>query len=113
MTTEFMLLFRFEPNNDYQPTAADMAAQHQAWGQFIGKMAMEERLVSTHQLGFSGKQIHADQTIENGIAIAGNQTLGGNMILKANSLDQAVELAKMCPILAMGGSVEVRDITPM
>ncbi|NJN34209.1 MAG: hypothetical protein HC817_08145 [Saprospiraceae bacterium] len=112
-STEFMLLFRFEPNASYQPTETEMAESHQAWGQFIGKLAMEERLVSTHQLGFSGKQIFADSSVHEGINIAEKLTLGGNLILKASNLDQAVELAKSCPILAMGGTVEVRDITPM
>jgi hypothetical protein len=35
------------------------------------------------------------------------------MIVKANTLDEAVEMAKKCPILHMGGSVEVRAIQPM
>jgi hypothetical protein len=110
---EFMLLFSFEPNNDYQPTEIEMAESHQQWGAFIGKLAIEERLVSTHQLGFEGKRIFADKSIHEGINIAENKTLGGNMILKARNLDQAVELAKGCPILSMGGTVEVRNITPM
>ncbi len=112
-TKEFMLLFRFEPSNDYQPTAAEMAESHQQWGAFIGKLAMEERFVSTHQLGFEGKRVFADNSVHEGINRAENQTLGGNMIVKAHSLDQAVEMAKMCPILSMGGTVEVRNITPM
>jgi hypothetical protein len=110
---EFMLLFRFEPNFTYQPTETEMAEMHQQWGSFIGGLAIQERLVSTHQLGFEGKRIFADSTVQEGINIAENQTLGGNMIVKANSLDQAVELAKGCPILHMGGNVEVRTITPM
>jgi hypothetical protein len=112
-TQEFMLLFRFEPNFTYQPTETEMAEMHQQWGAFIGGLAIQERLVSTHQLGFQGKRIFADSTVQEGINTAENQTLGGNLILKANSLDQAVEFAKGCPILSMGGNVEVRNITPM
>lgn len=108
-----MLLFRFEPSNEYQPTEAEMAVQHQAWGAFIGNIAIQERLVSTHQLGFSGKQILADSSITDGISVLANQTLGGNMIVRANDLDHAVEIAKGCPILQMGGTVEVRDVVPM
>ena len=32
------------------------------------------------------------------------------MIVRAKSLDEAVEMAKACPILSVGGRVEVRDI---
>jgi hypothetical protein len=112
-TQEFMLLFSFEPNFTYQPTAADLEAMQQQWGAFIGGLAIQERLVSTHQLGFEGKRITADNTVHEGINIANNMTLGGNMIVKANGLDHAVEMAKGCPILGMGGTVEVRNITPM
>ena len=110
---EFMLVFRYEPSNDYQPTAAEMNEMHQQWGAFIGNIAIQEKLVSTHQLGFEGKQIAADQSVTEGIYIANNQTLGGNMIVKANTIDEAVEMAKNCPILHMGGTVEVRSIQPM
>ncbi len=112
-TNEFMLLFRYEPNNDYQPTEAEMTEMHQQWGAFIGNIAIQEKFVSTHQLGFEGKQIAADQSVTEGIHIAEKQTLGGNMIVKANTIDEAVEMAKNCPILFMGGTVEVRAIQPM
>jgi hypothetical protein len=35
------------------------------------------------------------------------------MIVKANSIAEAAEMAKNCPILNMGGNVEVRSIQPM
>jgi len=110
---EFMLVFRYEPNNNYQPTEAEMIEMHQQWGAFIGNIAIQEKLVSTHQLGFEGKQVFADQSVVEGIYISGNQTMGGNMIVKANSIDEAVEMAKNCPVLLMGGTVEVRAIQPM
>ena len=115
MKTEqiFMMLFRFTPNADYQPTAQEQAEMHQQWGAFIGGIASTGNLVSTHQLGFEGKQISADLSITDGVRIAENQTLGGNMIVKADSLEEATEIAKGCPILKMGGTVEVRTIIPM
>jgi hypothetical protein len=110
---EFMLMFRFEPNFNYQPTESEMNEMHQQWGAFIGNIAIQEKLVSTYQLGFEGKQISANQSISEGIFISEKQTLSGNMVIRANSLDVAVEMAQACPILLMGGSVEVRSIIPM
>jgi hypothetical protein len=110
---EFMLLFRFEPNNDYQPSEAEISAMHGQWGEFIGGIAIQEKLVSTHQLGFTGKQIFADGSVKDGLCIADQQTMGGNMVIRANSFTEAVDLAKGCPILNMGGRVEVRDIVAM
>jgi hypothetical protein len=110
---QFMLLFRFEPNFDHQPSESEMNEMHQSWGAFIGNLAIQEKLISTHQLGFEGKQISANCIVTEGIHIAESNTLGGNMIVKASNIDDAVEIAKNCPILAMGGSVEVRSINPM
>lgn len=110
---EFMLLFRFEPNFNFQPSAEEEALMHQQWGAYIGGLAIQEKLVGTHQLGFEGVKISADQSVNDGILIAENQTMAGNMVVRANSIQEAVEIAKGCPILLMGGNVEVRDILPM
>lgn len=109
----FMMVFRFQPNFEYQPSAAEQEAMQQQWGAFIGQLALQEKLVSTHQLGFEGKQISRNKTVSDGILIAEKETIGGNMVVHAHSLEEAVELAKACPILDMGGSVEVRSIIPM
>lgn len=110
---KFMLIFRFTPTMDYQPTEQEEAQIHEQWGNFIGNIALKEKLVSTHQLGFEGKQIAADSSIADGIAILDKQTIGGNMIVRANSIDEATTMAKDCPILQMGGTVEIRSIQPM
>ena len=110
---EFMFVFRYEPNNNYQPTEAEMNQMHQQWGAFIGNIAIQEKLVSTHQLGFEGMQIFADTSVHEGICVADKQTISGTMIVKAATIKEAVDMAKDCPILLMGGTVEVRSIQPM
>ncbi|WP_294819306.1 YciI family protein [uncultured Flavobacterium sp.] len=110
---EFMLLFRFEPVEGYQPTESEQAEQHRQWGSFIGKLAIQEKLVSTYQLGFSGKLVNAQGTVTDGVYSTGGIVVGGNMVVKALSLDEATAISKECPILAMGGTVEVREIEPM
>jgi len=109
---EFMLLFRFEPSNE-QPTQEQLQEMEKQWGEFIGTIAMQGKLVSTHQLGFEGQKVSPDQLIEKGFHISEGQMVAGNMVLKAESIEAATELAKKCPILFMGGTVEVRDVQPM
>jgi hypothetical protein len=109
---EFMLLFRFEPTND-QPTPEQLQEMHKQWGEFIGGIAMQGKLVSTHQLGFTGIKIASDQSVSEGFTVAEGLMVAGNMVLKADSIEVATELAKKCPILLVGGNVEVRDIMSM
>jgi len=111
-TKEFMLLFRYEPSNE-ELTQEQLQEMHRHWAAFIGGIAMQGKLVSTHQLGFEGKRILANQSTQEGFHISERQAIGGNMVLKAESIESATELAKKCPILFMGGAVEVRDILPM
>jgi hypothetical protein len=108
----FMLLFKMQPTTE-QPTAEQLQQMEQQWGQFIGNIAMQGKLVNTYQLGFNGMQILANQTTVDGFEIAEGKTLSGNMVIKADTLEAATELAKNCPILLMGGTVEVRNIIPM
>lgn len=110
---EFMLLFRFEPSTDYQPTEAEEAEQHQAWGAFIGNLAMQEKLVSTHQFDFVGKLINAQKEVSEGFHVAEKQIVGGNMVITAANIEEAVEIGKECPIITIGGNVEVREILAM
>jgi hypothetical protein len=112
-TKEFMLLFRFNPAAMSAEASNDNHEEHNAWGAYIGGLAMQEKLVSTHQLGFDARQVYHDKAVGEGIYIAEDETLGGNMVIKAIDIDEAVEIAKGCPILQIGGSVEVREITPM
>ncbi len=109
---EYMLLFRFEPSN-VQPTLEQIKEMEIQWGVFIGGIAQQGNLISTNQLGFEGKKINANQQIEGGFHISDGLMVAGNMVLKAESIEAASEMAKQCPILLMGGNVEVRNIMPM
>lgn len=115
MKTEqkFMMIFRYSPNPHYKPTAQEMVKMKEDWGSFIGNIAIKEKLEGTNQLGFDGKQISTDLKVSEGMLISENKIVSGNMIVKAYSMDEAVTLAKDCPILKMGGTVEVRNVIPM
>lgn len=109
---EFMLLFRMQPGNT-QPTTVQMAVMQQQWSTFIGNIASQAKLVSTSRLGFESNIIDNSQTVSNHVYIANNEALTGNMLIKAASLEEATEIAKSCPVLNMGGTVEVRNTIPM
>ena len=42
----------------------------------------------------------------------GGDTVGGYIIVEAESYEKAVEIAKGCPILENNGTVEIREIVP-
>lgn len=107
---EFMMIFRMAPLADAQPTPAQMQESIKHWQNWIGGIAAQDKFVSTNQLGFSGKTLKPGGLITDGPYAEIKEIVGGYIIVKANDLDEAVQLAENCPILHVGGHVEVRDI---
>ncbi len=106
---EFMMLFRHVPDSNYQPSQEDMEASIKQWQDWIGNIAAQGKFNSTNQLDYEGKVVFADGLITDGPYAEVKEIIGGYIIVKAVSLDEAVVMAKTCPILSIGGHVEVRS----
>ena len=107
---EFMMIFRTEKNDRPKPSPEEMQAMVKKWQDWIGGIASQDRFVATNALGFEGKTVHAEGPITDGPYAEVKEIVGGYIIVKANNLDEAVELSNGCPTLEIGGSVEVRDV---
>lgn len=107
---EFMMIFRMAPMGDFQPTPEQLQESIQQWQDWIGGIAAKGQFVSTNQLGFEGKTLKAGGIITDGPYAEIKEIIGGYVIIKANTMDEAFQLAHGCPILFIGGNVEVRDI---
>lgn len=64
-----------------------------------------------HPLENTGKVVSGKQKVLNdGPYAEAKDVVGGYIIVEADDLAHAVELSKGCPILEVGGSVEVRPV---
>ncbi|MFK7904637.1 MAG: YciI family protein [Chitinophagales bacterium] len=106
---EFMMLFRHVPNPSYQPSQEDIQAEIKKWQDWIGGIAAQGKFSSTNQLGYEGKVVKPGNVITDGPYAEVKEIIGGYIIVKAESFDEAVEFAKGCPMLDVGGHVEVRQ----
>ena len=52
----------------------------------------------------------AEKTVKKESVISENRRVVSNLFIRAANIEAAVELAKDCPILEFGGTVEVREI---
>jgi hypothetical protein len=57
-----------------------------------------------------GRVVGAKKVVSDGPFIEVKEMVGGFSIVQADTLDDAAELAKGCPIFLRGGSVEVRPL---
>lgn len=109
---EFLLLFRADyeamPQRD-DPEEWQAAAKK--WQDWIGGIAAQDKWVASgQQLSPGGKVVKTNEVITDGPYTEIKETLISYCTIKAESIEEAAELAKGCPILTVGGNVEVREI---
>jgi len=107
---EYLLLFRAPQVEGYEPSPEELAAGMAQWQDWISGVAQQGKFVTTNQLGDSGKIVNPGNAIKEGPYTSVQDVVGGFMVVKTDSLDDATEIAKGCPIFNYGGNVEVRDI---
>lgn len=107
---EFMMIFRHVPNSEYQPSPQDIEAEIKKWQDWIGSIAAQGKFGSTNQLSYEGQTIKSDGMITDGPYAEIKEVVGGYVIVKAESLEEAVTMTKGCPMFDIGGIVEVREI---
>lgn len=112
---EFLLVFRREAASSETPLSPEqLQSMMKPWEDWIGSIAAQNKLVSAgNRLTAEGRVVNADKLITNGPYVEIKEAIGGYILVKANSIDEAAELSLNCPILAVGGTVEVRMIVPM
>ena len=111
---EFLLVFRREATSQEPMSPEQMQAMMKPWQDWMGGLAAQNKLVSPgNRLGSDGRVVKANDLITNGPYVETKEAIGGYIIIRAGSLDEAAQLSKGCPIFQMGGNVEVRTIIPM
>ena len=108
---EFILIFRHQDGNKIASPE-----QIQIWMKqtmdWIGGITAKNKFVSGTGLPFAdARVVGLNNMVTNGPFGEIKETIGGFIVVKADSVDEAVEFAKGCPVLqGEGNTVEVRKI---
>jgi hypothetical protein len=113
--SEFLLLFRGGDGRQNPQTPEQAQAHMQRWWEWMGALSEQDRMLGGEPLNRGGKTIAGTQMLmTDGPYLEGKEMVGGYLMLKAESLDEATEIAKGCPILEFeDGTVEVRPINKL
>jgi hypothetical protein len=109
---EFILIFRHE-----NATTKVSPEQMQIWMKqqmdWVGSIAAQNKFISGTGLLFDdAKVVRHNGIVTNGPFGEIKETLGGYIMVKAETVEEAVEFAKGSPVLqGEGNTVEVRQIT--
>jgi hypothetical protein len=111
---EYALIMRHEDGNKVASPE-----QLQTWMKqtmdWIGSIAAQNKFVSGTGLPFNGARVvttkNSKKIVTNGPFGEIKETIGGFIVVKADSVEEAVEFAKGCPVLqGEGNSMEIRKI---
>jgi hypothetical protein len=79
--------------------------------QWMGTLTEQGKFVGAQPLKNDGRLVTGtSKIVTDGPFVEGKEIVGGYLICKADTMDEAVEIAKSCPILDHEGIVEIREI---
>lgn len=88
-----------------------MQALWKAWQDWLASLTAQNKLAGTgKRLGTDGKIVKTNKLVTNGPYVELKESVVGYMFVFASSIEEAAELAKSCPNIMMGGTVEVRPV---
>lgn len=107
---EFALIFRLKDISDFQPSPEQMQ-ERMNW---LAGIAAQNKLVDKGNTLLpstgSAKTVKPDNVVTDGPYTEIKEFISGYIVVKADSIDEAVAMAKSNPVFKMGGSIEVREV---
>lgn len=104
---EFMLLFRRDTTTA-EPSPEQMQEIGKKWWQWTSELESQKKVVRTgNRLSKAGRVVKPT-TVTDGPYAEIKEILAGHMVINVENFDEAVSIAKGCPILLQNGNVEIR-----
>ena len=112
---EFLLIFRRDVVTDAPALSPEqLQAMMKPWQDWVGGIAAQNKLVSPgNRLAGEGKVLKPGNIVTDGPYVEIKEAIGGYTVVRAESLEEATALSANCPILQVGGNVEIRRIISM
>jgi hypothetical protein len=107
---KFLFVYRDQPDPSQGPPSPEQVQAIMAeWGTWFRKVGAAV-VDGGDGLQPTGRMLRPGGKVSDGPFIEAKDVVGGYSILQADNYDQAVEFAKSCPILANGGTIEIREL---
>jgi hypothetical protein len=112
---EFMFLYKGGDPAWQQASAEEKQAVMAKWAAWMGALGEKDQLVNGGSpLDFTGKKLTKDGVVTDISASEFKELVSGYTVIKAKSYDDAIAIAKECPILHQpNAKIEIRAVTPM
>ncbi|HTF18366.1 MAG TPA: YciI family protein [Chryseolinea sp.] len=109
---EYLLIIHRDLSKEAAPSPQQMQDLIKPFQEWIGGIAAQNKLVvPPKRLDVSGRVVK-QSLVTDGPYAEVKESVGGLIVIRAKDYDEAVEIAKGCPILNWGASLEVRLAVP-
>jgi len=110
-TSEYMLLFR-GTHWDKRLSPEEIQKVMSQWTSWFDRLTQQRKIKSAQPLVHEGQIVSwkRGQTVSDGPFAESKEAIGGYFLLQVKDHDEAVAIAKECPTLKYGVTVEVRPV---
>jgi len=107
----YLFIYRRSHTLADEMSPEQMQQQMQKWRTWIGDGLQKGWLLEAGDgLTQEGRVVNARKVVTDGPFVESKEIVGGFSIVQAETINAAAELAKGCPVLLGGGTVEVRQL---
>jgi hypothetical protein len=108
---KFLFIYRRGRDVADQMTPEEMQQNMQKWHTWIAEGLQKGWMLQRGDpLTQDGRVVNAKNVVTDGPFVESKEIVGGYSVVQADTIDAAAELARGCPGLRYGGSVEIRPI---
>ncbi|MBO9619395.1 MAG: transcription initiation protein [Niabella sp.] len=111
---DFLFLYRADYSAYAKRSPEELQSITKKWMDWIGSIAAQNKLADPgNRLENGGRVVKPNNVVTDGPYCEIKESLGGYSLVRVDTIEEAVALAKGCPVYTIGGSVEVREISKM
>jgi hypothetical protein len=105
---KFMFVFRGGPIIPNRLSSHELQSHLRKWADWVGDLAKEGHHVGGSPLEAHARTIHgAERTVSDASQASLRDVITGNIVVEADTIEAATELAMACPVFDVDGAVEV------
>jgi len=107
---EFVLIFRLKDITDFKPSPEQMQERMNWLAGIVAQNKLADRGNTLLPVEGSAKTVKPGNLVTDGPYTEIKEFISGYVVVKAETIDEAVEMAKANPIFKIGGNIEVREV---
>lgn len=107
---EFALIFRINDIKDFKPSPEQMQERLNWLAGIVAQNKLVDKGNTLLPVPGSARTLHPNNVITDGPYTEIKEFISGYVIVKTDTIEEALELAKSNPIFKIGGSIEIREL---